>query len=295
MKKAALTILAASLLLWALAGCSSQSSLAGAQMQVGVVTPLESAIYLNQEFRINVELADANKQPLANVKVVAEVFDADKTSLGSKFTCRPLAEKPGRYQSESFVPPQKAKAGTWQVVVTAGQGTNTVSSSVLVQVDEPPSEQVKQYGIRLDVPPSWFYYSYQQSAQDPRVVRFNPLPAGSTEEALLEIRYDSGQGDVGQEAARQSLLSFRPADYKEGNSSVENVVPIKVQGHNGWLARGSFVTNLGQDQIDRNFAVEVLRFYCDKTDRTFTIIKASTSDAAMSEMSAVIDGFACHQ
>jgi len=40
---------------------------------------------------------------------------------------------------------------------------------------------------------------------------------------------------------------------------------------------------------DRNFGVHVARFYCEASDRTYTIIAAATTDDLLSEIWSVLD------
>lgn len=292
MRRHASLVLIGVVLAMAAAGCTRSRDLTGTQLRVWLTTPLQRNVVKDQEFRVNVDAADTAGKPLRDLKVTAEVLDSVNTSIG-KYNCRPVGDKPGRYQSDSFVSPPQAQAGAWTVKATAGQGESIVSSVVAVQVGESLGAQAQaQHGFALKIPPSWDITDQQSTAQG-GILRLDPLP-GDSEKAVLEIRYVHGNVDAGEEPVRKALLAVRPIGFEQGNSSIRQITPVKVQDHPGLLARGTFVTDLGKDKLDRSFSVELVRFYCTNTDRTFTVIQASTSDVAMSAMSALLDEFRCH-
>jgi hypothetical protein len=300
MSKRVLVVLASLLSIAILTSCTASAPPAGAQVSVGLTTPLQRNMVKNAEFRVDVVVVDRDGKPVQRQKVTAEVLDDDNAVVG-KFTCRQVPGIAGRYQSETFTPPEKAKPGKWTANATVGQGQNAVLGSYTTHVADALGGQfAAKYDYYLDTPATWDI-TYQQSTQDGESVRLNPLPGNKQERALMEIRYVHGEVEVSEEAARRFLQDYRPAGYEKGSGLVTSVVETQVQGHKAWLARGTYVTDLGQDEKgtpmpDYNFSVQVLRFYCDapKAERTFTIIEASTSDAAMSEMSAKLDGFLCH-
>jgi hypothetical protein len=102
---------------------------------------------------------------------------------------------------------------------------------------------------------------------------------------------------------RETLLSYYPYGYAKSSDYVEQVSEAAHSTHKGWLARGGIVPRFGAAAAppatapprafraaqlrgapthtpaptirpDRNFTIQVLRFYCEQTDRTFTIIAA---------------------
>lgn len=294
-------VLALSMVLtWA--GCAPSAPPPGAQLRVRLTTPAQRFMTKDADFRINVDLADAAGKPLTikGLKVMAEVQDAHNVSLG-KFACKLVAAIPGRYQSEIFRVPEKAVEGKWTTTATAGQGPNAVLGSHAVVVTVPLKVQISGlYDYELPIPSTWDIYDQQSSAEAGSLV-LNPIPGNNQEKALMEVRYVHGEVGVNEEAVRQFLLQYNPTWTERGSAQVTSLVETHVQGHKAWLARGTFVTDRGQDEKgnplgDDNFSVQVLRFYCDapNAERTFTIIAASTSDVVMSQMLAKLDEFRCH-
>jgi len=283
-----------------LAGCATSALPPGAQLRVRLTTPSQRIMTQDADFRINADLSDAAGNPIGKAKVVAEVLDANNTSLG-KYNCKPVASIPGRFQSDTFKVSDKAVVGKWTTNATAGEGQTAVLGSHTAVVTVPLKVQVEAiYDYELPIPSTWDIYD-QQAFADGGSLSLDPVPGSDQEKALLEVRYLRGEVEVSEEAVRQALLDYRPLGYLEGNSTLTSLVETQMQGHKAWLARGTFVTNLGSDKEgnplpDYNFAVEVLRFYCDapNAERTFTIIAASTSDVVLSEMLANLDGFRCH-
>ena len=219
-----------------------------------------------------------------------DVLDAFDTSLG-EFACKAMPDKAGQFQSDVFVPADDAKPGAWEVKATASHGESATSGVVTVQVNDTLGGQTRaRHGFYLNIPPNW-QVADQQSSAERGYLLLDPLLEGG-EKALLEIHYIKGEVDVDEEAVSDFLLSYQPKGYDEGNGYVRQVVPISVQGHEGFLARGGLVASGGNS--DYNFGIQVFRFHCDETDRTFTAIVASTSDSMASQMAAMLDGLACH-
>ncbi len=293
-------VLVLSVTIWV--GCAPSTPPPGAQLRVRLTTPSQRLMTKDADFRINVDLTDAAGKPLAlkGLKVIAEVQDANNVSLG-KFTCKPVATIPGRYQSEIFKAPEKAVEGKWTTTATAGQGPNAVIGSHTVVVTVPLKVQISGlYDYELPIPSTWDIYDQQSSAEAGSLV-LDPIPGNEQEKALMEVRYVHGEVEVNEEAVRQFLLHYNPTRTERGSAKVTSLVETQVQGHKAWLARGTFVTDRGQDEqgnplTDYNFSVHVLRFYCDapNAERTFTIVAASTSDTVMSQMLAKLDEFKCH-
>lgn len=283
-------------------GCTTSAPPPGAQLRVRLTTPFQRVMTRDADFRINVDLADSTGKPLTlrNLKVVAEVQDANNVSLG-KFTCKPLASIPGRYQSDLFKAPERAAVGKWTTTATAGTGEHAVIGSHTVLVTVPLKVQVQaMYAYELPIPSTWDIYD-QQASEDAGSLVLNPIPGNERDKALMEIHYVRGNVGVSEEAVRQFLLQYNPTGAEKGQAKVTSLVETHLQGHKAWLARGTFVTDRGQDEQgkpipDDNFSVQVLRFYCDapNAERTFTIVVASTSDAVMSHMMAQLDEFKCH-
>jgi len=300
MSKRVMSVLALMLSMTILAGCTVSSPPPGAQIRVRLTTPSQRVMTKDADFRINVDVSDSVGKSVERLKVTAEVLDADNVSLG-KFTCKQVATIPGRYQSETFKAPEKAIVGKWTTTATAGQGQNAVLGSHTVVVTVPLKIQVlAKYDYDLPIPSTWDIYD-QQATAEAGSLSLDPIPGNDQEKALMEIRYVRGEVEVSEEAVRQFLLQYNPTGAEKGNAVVTSLVETQVQGHKAWLARGTFVTDLGLDEegkpiTDYNFSVEVLRFYCDAptAERTFTIITASTSDVVMSQMLAKLDEFKCH-
>lgn len=283
-------IISASLVVLLLVGCLQKVELSDARLHISLTTPLGRNMVKDQQLRVVVDVTDASGEPIRGVKVAAEVLDAADASLG-EFACKAEPDRPGRYQSRVFVPPKHASPGAWKVRGTATQAEKSVSNTIRVHVDDSLGAQVlAKQGFYLEIPPSWQIVQ-QEGTGERGSLLLNPMPAG-VEKALLEIRYVSGDVEVQGEALREFVLGYRPGEYTEGNGYVRQIVPVTLRGHQGFLARGGFVASVGK--ADYNFALNVFRFYCDDSDRTFTAITASTSDSVMSEMSSILDGFECH-
>ena len=270
-------------------GCADEGELSDAQLSVSLITPLQRNMVKDQEFRIVVDL-NASGRTIPGVRVVAEVLDAVDASVG-EFVCKAAPGKPGQYESEVFVPPETAKPGTWKVSVTASRGDSTLADSTTVQVEDSLGKQVwAKHGFYLDIPPYWSALD-QQATTDVGFLLLDPMPADDAE-AQLEIHYVRGKVRVDKGALHQFMLSYHPRGYDKGESYVRQIIPVRLQGHEGFLGRGGFVTSGGE--ADYNFAVQMFLFYCDESDRTFTVITASTSDTVMSQMAAMLDEFKCH-
>lgn len=244
----------------------------------------------DQRLRVVVDLSSESEEPITGARVTAEVLDAAGALVG-EFSCRPEPDRSGRYQSEIFVPPKDARPGVWRVSVTATQAESSTSNTIVVRVDDSLGAQVlAKQGFHLEIPPDWRVVKQEGTAERGSLL-LDPAPTGD-DKASLEILYLSGDVEVRREALRDFVLSYRLGEHTEGSSHVRQIVPVAIQGHRGFLARGGFVAIAGGSEA--NFTVNALRFYCDDSDRTFTAITASTSDPIMSEMSGILDEFDCH-
>lgn len=281
MAKRILTLLIVLLLTYTTVGCGSGDPPTGTRLRIWSERRRNVSAKL-QPFRIKVQLTFPTEQKVGPFAVVAEIFDAEPKSLG-KLTCSALPDSREQYQSEFFKPPENAKKGDWKVVVTVGQKRTVTDTYTFLM-----AEEANPCNFILDVPTNWETKDDQCKA-DGGFVRFGPAVQGD-ERTLLEVRYQRGEVDVNAKAVQQALETFQPAGFEKGTTYVTHVLPIKVQGQPAWLARGGIMTE------GRNFSVEILRFVCEQgqNKRTFTIIKASTSDAAMAQMSAILGTFGCH-
>jgi hypothetical protein len=244
----------------------------------------------DQQLRVIADVTDASEKPVTGARVAAEVLDAAGVLVG-EFSCKPEPDRSGRYRSEIFVPPGDARSGVWKVRVTATQAESSASNTIMVRVDDSLGAQVlAKQGFRLEIPPDWRIVG-QEGTSERGSLLLDPAPTGD-DKALLEVLYVPGDVEVLREALRDFVLSYRLGEDTEGSSHVRQIVPVALQGHRGFLARGGFVASVGGS--DYNLTANALRFYCDDSDRTFTAITASTSDTIMSEMSGILDGLECH-
>jgi hypothetical protein len=316
MRRQLLIVLALLVSALLMVGCGTTAPPAGTEFRVWLTTTTQRAVVKDQEFRINVE-ASASGQPVTSLKISGELLDAAGTSQ-AKLDCAPMTDKPGRYQSSPFRPKKEAVPGVWVVKAMTGQESkNPVAAENKVQVGDSLGGTISaRLGISLPVPASWDILD-QQSTDNSSLLRLNPLPVNALDEATLDIRYVRGNVEVTEAALKQFLLTtYRPGSYKKGNAYWRLTAPVMVEGHQGIMVRGGFVTDVdpvkpptlepgkptldpskptaAPVKLDRNFSIVVMRFYCNISDRTFTVIQSSTSEEAQSQMAAVFDQFECH-
>jgi len=317
MNKLSRALLVALLVLSTLVGCGSGADLSGAKMEVWLNAPTQSVNSKDMKYRVFAELHDEIGKPILNERIKAEVTDANGTLVGN-FGLKAVVGVDGQYQSESFIPPKDAVAGNWKVKAMAGSEKNGISAEKEQQV----GETTTGLGFFLNVPVAWGA-PRQDSRANGGSVLYERVSQKEHEEALFEIRYETGNVNNTAEAVRETLLSYYPYGYAKSSDYVEQVSEAAHSTHKGWIARGGIVTRFGADAAptatatprsfkaaqlrgtpthtpeptirpDRNFTIQVLRFYCEQTDRTFTIIAASTSDTLLTEMWGVVASLDCH-
>jgi len=141
----------------------------------------------------------------------------------------------------------------------------------------------------------------------------------------LEIRYENGLDIKTDEALQEVLAEYEPAGAPKRDHYVESYTTDQLSGYEARVLRGGIVTEYSSAYIptatpttrpyaaamqtkeaksaknvptvtpvptrprDRNFGVHVARFYCEASDRTYTIIAAATTDDLLSEIWSVLD------
>jgi tight adherence protein B len=117
----------------ALAGCGQAVSLGRAELDVSLTAARLADGAEGPVFRVLVVARGAGGQPIPGLNVRAALADAAGDPV-AELGCAPVAQSPGTYQSEAFVPPLAAQAGEWTVAVTATRGEAAVAYTSTVQV-----------------------------------------------------------------------------------------------------------------------------------------------------------------
>lgn len=319
MRKTLLTLLVMLFAISGLVGCGSHTDLSSAKLSVSLDIPIQGADAKAPKYRVLAELHDEFGKPIANQAIKAEVTDANGTIVES-FNLKPVADVEGHYQSEPFSPEADAVAGQWKVKAVAANGNNGITAESQHKVGDVPTG----LGFYMNVPAIWGNAKQEDvSGGKGRIIRYERISQESHQEAMIEIGYEVGNIDNTAEAVEAKLRSYLPYGYKKSNEYVEQVAEVVIETHKGWIARGGIVTALGPQvaptstatprsfraaqlrgtpthtpeptaRPDRNFTVQVLRFYCEQSDRTFTIIAAATSDTLLTQMWGVVTTLDCH-
>ena len=143
----------------------------------------------------------------------------------------------------------------------------------------------------------------------------------------LEIQYENGVDIMTNKALEDVLTEYEPNGAPKRSFYVEGVVTDQLSGYEARVLRGGLVTEYTPAEMptvtptlkpyvaavrtrdakakkgpptpkpeptllpDTNFGVHVARFYCEASDRTYTIIAAATTDDLLSEIWSVMSGF----
>ncbi|MGI5916046.1 MAG: type II secretion system F family protein [Anaerolineae bacterium] len=121
--------------LWAslLAGCGEAMDLPPSRLDVSLTAAQLPGGARGPVLRVLVVARDAAGRPVLDLQMRAALIDAGGVEMAD-LACSPVAQSPGTYQSEAYVPPPDAEAGGWTVAVTAQKGDTVTERRATVQV-----------------------------------------------------------------------------------------------------------------------------------------------------------------